>query len=202
MCSSPTTLGSLRAQRTRVASELPDTTPAVLLAAPRAGCACATGWASTISTSSRATTAAPLYAMAVYDLAKAIREQRGAGGSALSMRTRAAALSPAADRCAHAAAGWPAGCVRLARRRARHRRAPATGCCRRCRPISSQIPDAVPRAEPRSLLGNPPFYEVDGHRYVVLASAAATSSAASPPGTARSSTACAPPPASPTTCSR
>jgi len=31
--------------------------------------------------------------------------------------------------------------------------------------------DAVPRAEPRSTHGNPPFYEVNGQRYVVLASA-------------------------------
>ena len=38
-------------------------------------------------------------------------------------------------------------------------------------PDIAAIPDAVPRAEPRSLLGNPPFYDVDGHRYVVLASA-------------------------------
>ena len=30
----------------------------------------------------------------------------------------------------------------------------------------------MPRAEPRSASGNPPFYEVGGHRYVVLASAA------------------------------
>ncbi|MBP7616482.1 MAG: septal ring lytic transglycosylase RlpA family protein, partial [Steroidobacteraceae bacterium] len=33
------------------------------------------------------------------------------------------------------------------------------------------IPDAVPRAEPRSLRGNPPFYEVFGKRYAVLATA-------------------------------
>jgi len=33
------------------------------------------------------------------------------------------------------------------------------------------IPDAVPRAEPRSTRGNPPFYEVFGKRYYVLASA-------------------------------
>jgi len=33
------------------------------------------------------------------------------------------------------------------------------------------IPDAVPRAEPRSARGNPPFYEVFGKRYYVLASA-------------------------------
>lgn len=32
------------------------------------------------------------------------------------------------------------------------------------------IPDAVPRAEPRSTRGNPPFYEVFGKRYYVLAS--------------------------------
>lgn len=30
------------------------------------------------------------------------------------------------------------------------------------------VPDAVPRAEPRSSRGNPPFYEVAGHRYYVL----------------------------------
>jgi len=34
------------------------------------------------------------------------------------------------------------------------------------------VPDAVPRAEPRSARGNPPFYEVFGRRYFVLASAA------------------------------
>jgi rare lipoprotein A len=32
--------------------------------------------------------------------------------------------------------------------------------------------ELVPRVEPRSSSGNPPFYEVNGHRYVVLASAA------------------------------
>jgi rare lipoprotein A len=34
------------------------------------------------------------------------------------------------------------------------------------------IPNPVPREEPRSASGNPPFYEVAGHRYMVLASAA------------------------------
>jgi rare lipoprotein A len=38
-------------------------------------------------------------------------------------------------------------------------------------PDLSGIGDAVPRAEPRSSSGNPPFYDVAGHRYVVLASA-------------------------------
>jgi rare lipoprotein A len=33
------------------------------------------------------------------------------------------------------------------------------------------LPDAVPRAEPRSAHGNPPFYEVYGRRYTVLGSA-------------------------------
>jgi peptidoglycan lytic transglycosylase len=33
------------------------------------------------------------------------------------------------------------------------------------------VPDAVPRAEPRSSHGNPPFYEVYGQRYYVLATA-------------------------------
>ncbi|MGD9599738.1 MAG: septal ring lytic transglycosylase RlpA family protein [Steroidobacteraceae bacterium] len=32
----------------------------------------------------------------------------------------------------------------------------------------ASIPDAVPRIEPRSLRGNPPFYEVFGKRYTVL----------------------------------
>ncbi|MBV6418087.1 MAG: Endolytic peptidoglycan transglycosylase RlpA [Steroidobacteraceae bacterium] len=35
----------------------------------------------------------------------------------------------------------------------------------------ASIPDAVPRIEPRSLRGNPPFYEVFGKRYTVLATA-------------------------------
>ncbi len=33
------------------------------------------------------------------------------------------------------------------------------------------IPNAVPRIEPRAAHGNPPFYEVDGKRYYVLATA-------------------------------
>lgn len=38
-------------------------------------------------------------------------------------------------------------------------------------PDIGQIPDAIPRDEPRSASGNPPFYVVAGHRYVVLPSA-------------------------------
>jgi rare lipoprotein A len=39
-------------------------------------------------------------------------------------------------------------------------------------PDVGQVPDAVPRDEPRSAFGNPPFYVVGGRRYVVLHSAA------------------------------
>jgi rare lipoprotein A len=38
-------------------------------------------------------------------------------------------------------------------------------------PDLGAVGDAIPRAEPRSASGNPPFYDVAGHRYVVLASA-------------------------------
>jgi rare lipoprotein A len=38
-------------------------------------------------------------------------------------------------------------------------------------PPPGTVPDAVPRAEPRASHGNPPFYEVNGERYVVRASA-------------------------------
>ncbi|HVN45906.1 MAG TPA: septal ring lytic transglycosylase RlpA family protein [Steroidobacteraceae bacterium] len=38
-------------------------------------------------------------------------------------------------------------------------------------PAPAAVPDAVPRAEPRSAHGNPPFYDVLGQRYYVRASA-------------------------------
>ena len=38
-------------------------------------------------------------------------------------------------------------------------------------PDVNQIPDAIPREEPRSPYGNPPFYTVGGRRYAVLPSA-------------------------------
>jgi rare lipoprotein A len=38
-------------------------------------------------------------------------------------------------------------------------------------PDVSRIPDPVPRAEPRSSRGNPPFYEVLGRRYYVMSDA-------------------------------
>ena len=39
-------------------------------------------------------------------------------------------------------------------------------------PVSHAVPDAVPRVEPRSRYGNPPFYDVFGRRYYVLSSSA------------------------------
>jgi rare lipoprotein A len=38
-------------------------------------------------------------------------------------------------------------------------------------PDLAAVPDALPRREPRSAHGNPPFYEVSGKRYFVLAAA-------------------------------
>jgi len=38
-------------------------------------------------------------------------------------------------------------------------------------PPQAEVPDAVPRDEPRSAHGNPPFYDVNGTRYTILPSA-------------------------------
>jgi rare lipoprotein A len=40
-------------------------------------------------------------------------------------------------------------------------------------PVPQATPDAVPRVEPRSRYGNPPFYDVFGKRYYVLSSSVA-----------------------------
>lgn len=48
---------------------------------------------------------------------------------------------------------------------------PATDRAPKRPPDLSRVPDAVPRAEPKSASGNPAFYEVLGHRYHVLDSA-------------------------------
>jgi len=75
-----------------------------------------------------------------------------------------------------AALGATALCVLLAACSTLTRRAPAE----RAPPPApvppppagvESIPDAVPRAEPRSAHGNPPFYDVLGRRYFVLAGA-------------------------------
>lgn len=49
---------------------------------------------------------------------------------------------------------------------------PSSGRAPGAPPDVNSIPDAVPRDEPRSKRGNPPFYTVLGKRYVVLDSAA------------------------------
>ena len=71
------------------------------------------------------------------------------------------------------AGAWLAGCVAPP---SYHARPPMTHAGVTPLPGSApdinSIPDAVPRTEPRSLLGNPPFYDVAGRRYVVLASSA------------------------------
>jgi len=59
-----------------------------------------------------------------------------------------------------------AGCSGSPPRQPAPRQAPAP-------PAASQpVPDAVPRTEARSRYGNPPFYDVFGKRYYVLASSA------------------------------
>jgi rare lipoprotein A len=64
-----------------------------------------------------------------------------------------------------------AGCAHAPPRRAPSVPAPTPPTVLPNRPPDiSQIPDAVPRFEPRSEHGNPPFYVVAGRRYVVLQS--------------------------------
>jgi rare lipoprotein A len=48
--------------------------------------------------------------------------------------------------------------------------APAPVPAQRPPPAARDIPDALPRYEPRSAYGNPPFYDVFGKRYFVLSS--------------------------------
>ncbi len=115
-------------------------------------------------------------------------------------------------------------CARGARTRQPHRGAAAAGavnqrlalppaarCSRRGlragtataghrRPLPApRAPGAVPREEPRARLGNPPFYEVAGKRYVVLASAAGYVERGVASWYGPNSTAGAPRPARPTT---
>ncbi len=47
---------------------------------------------------------------------------------------------------------------------------PAQAAAANAPPAADSVPDAVPRAEPRSRNGNPPFYDVFGIRYFVLSS--------------------------------
>src|SRR6478672_12030064 len=58
---------------------------------------------------------------------------------------------------------WLAGCGSAPRHPSAHAQPPPP-------PPTGNMADAVPRAEPRSSHGNPPFYEVNGERYQVLSS--------------------------------
>jgi rare lipoprotein A len=64
-----------------------------------------------------------------------------------------------------------AGCAQAPRRASPSLPAPVAPAPAPNGPDLGGVPDAVPRMEPRSASGNPPFYEVAGHRYIVLASA-------------------------------
>lgn len=64
------------------------------------------------------------------------------------------------------------------------------------------IPDAVPRAEPRSRYGNPESYVVFGQTYRLQKARAVMSSAGSPRGTDRAFTPSVPRVANRTTCTR
>ncbi len=73
------------------------------------------------------------------------------------------------------ALGWVAGCAGPPRAPAPAPSVvvPPSPAVPALRPPDSELlalPDAVPRDEPRARLGNPPFYEVYGQRYTVLAS--------------------------------
>jgi len=91
----------------------------------------------------------------------------------LSVRRRGA--PPARSRALPAAVLLLAGCAHAPHRPSPAHppaaAAPATVLPRNA-PDVNQIPDAVPRDEPRSAFGNPPFYYVGARRYVLLPSAA------------------------------
>jgi rare lipoprotein A len=78
---------------------------------------------------------------------------------------------------------------------------PPPRCCASA--DANGVPDAVPRIEPRSRYGNPPFYDVFGKRYYVLSSSVGYWERGRRLLVRTGlSTRCAPRPASPTTCMR
>ena len=166
------TLGGLRARGLTVASELPDDTPALLLAAPQ-------------QDAMRLSRRLPEFLCH-----HALQHQPAVRDGGVR--------SGAGDRAADRSGGGALSAAERTPRRARRRALPVTllllaGCAHapphptpahppaaapapttvlpRNAPDVYQVPDAVPRDEPRSAFGNPPFYEVAGHRYVVLPSA-------------------------------
>jgi rare lipoprotein A len=69
-----------------------------------------------------------------------------------------------------AAAVGLSGCVGAPRHNAPPPAVPAPPPSTAAAPAFETVPDAIPRFEPRSLYGNPPFYDVFGKRYFVMAS--------------------------------
>lgn len=65
------------------------------------------------------------------------------------------------------------GCFTSATRPASHIDLPPSTAPLPAPPTTQGIPDAVPKVEPRSRYGNPPFYDVFGRRYYVLSSGVA-----------------------------
>jgi rare lipoprotein A len=63
-----------------------------------------------------------------------------------------------------------AGCSLVSRKPSEPKRVPSGSSVPQVPPDVLNVPDAVPRAEPRGRRGNPPFYEVFGKRYYVMAS--------------------------------
>ena len=86
------------------------------------------------------------------------------------MRAARRAAAPLAALSAAALCVLLAACSTLTRR-APAERAPLPAPVAPPPAGTESIPDAVPRAEPRSAHGNPPFYDVLGRRYFVLGAA-------------------------------
>ena len=180
------TVGSLQAKGVSFETSMPPETPAMLIAVDEPdGVHWRVGY-NNFYVITRYNHSA-LYAMAVYDLAVAVRQQvllddaphDAAGAAAAAGHRRrpphAAKAVNAARRARYRSPprAWP-------ERLLLHSRGPApppphagTGAARPMPPAAARdIPDAVPRYEPRSAYGNPPFYDVFGKRYFVLSSSA------------------------------
>jgi len=175
--------GQLNAQGVEILGDQTGTTPVVLVSAEQQdGPAYRVGFKNfyVITRYNRSAR----YAMAVHDLAAAIVQRVNSG----SNPGGCAALRPKpANRTAVAIRPGPGLCLQrgscgslhlrmgarrlLDCRQEAHTRADNPRSCHPRRRNVESIPDAIPRREPRSAHGNPPFYKVLGRRYVVLATA-------------------------------
>jgi len=89
------------------------------------------------------------------------------------MGSRARAALPTSLRCLVISLSLSvalAGCSLTGRKHREPARVPSGSNVPQVPPDVLRIPDAVPRHEPRGTRGNPPFYEVFGKRYYVMAS--------------------------------